>query len=193
MAIAVLAGWWATRSVASPEPTDAAEPGDDGIARGSDEARLLVLGAVLCLLGALGAAGVMSLSVKSQTAGDLGLPYRHTVVTWAGIAWALGMGALALRGRSPRAGVATWVAMSLAVGIAAACLYPSNERSLEADRVETRASAAAFAALVNGDLSDAANAHRCQLVPKIKEERVDAAEAFDAAFQRHWGQEFCQR
>lgn len=193
LTVALLAGWWATRPTPPAEPLDGEPPIDDGIARGSDEGRLLALAALLCLLGALGAAGVMSLSVKSQTTPELGLPYRHTVVTWAGIAWALGMGALALRQRSPRAGVATWVAMSLGVGIAAACLLPANERSLEADRVETRASAAAFAALVNGDLSDAANAHRCRLVPMIQAERDDAAEAFDDAFQRHWGQEFCRR
>jgi hypothetical protein len=193
MAVVLLAGLWSTRPAASPELKAVDPPVDDGIARGSDEGKLLALAAVLCLLGALGAAGVMSLSLKAQTTPELGLPYRHTVVTWAGIAWALGMGALALRQRSPRAGVATWVVVSLAVGIAAACLLPANERSLAADRVDTRATAAGFAALVNGDLSDNANAHRCRLVPRIKEERDDAAGAFDDAFRRHWGQEFCRR
>ncbi len=194
MALVLLAGWWSTRPAASPEPADVADPPvDDGIARGSDEGRLLALTAVLCLLGALGAAGVMSLSVKSQTTPELGLPYRHTVVTWAGIAWALAMGVLALRRRSPRAGVATWVVLSLTVGVTAACLLPANERSLAADRVETQATASAFAALVNGDLSDDANAHRCQLVPRIEEERTEAAQAFDDAFRRHWGKEFCRR
>ena len=83
--------------------------------------------------------------------------------------------------------------LSLAVGVAAACLLPANERSLAADRVDNQATAAAFAALVNGDLSDDANAHRCRLVPRIREERIDAARFFDDAFRRHWGQEFCQR
>jgi hypothetical protein len=195
MAVALLAGWWATRRAAPPEPAAATDPpDDDGIARGNDEGRLLALAAVLCLLGALGAAGVMSLSVLAQTSSQLGLPYRHTVVTWAGIAWAVGLGALALRHRSPRAAVATWVALSLVVGVAAACLLPANERSLEADRVDSHATTAAFAALVNGNLSDNANAHRCRLVPEILEERDDdAARSFDAAFRRHWGQEFCRR
>ena len=193
MAVVLLVGWWSTRPAAAPAPIEADTTVDDDIARGADEGRLLAMAAVLCLLGALGAAGVMSLSVKAQTTPELGLPYRHTVVTWAGIAWALGMGALALRHRSPRAGVATWVVMSLAVGVAAACQLPANERSLAADRVETRATAAGFAALVNGDLGEAANTHRCRLLPRIEEERVDAALAFRQAFRRHWGQEFCRR
>jgi hypothetical protein len=197
LALVLLTGWWATRPAASPELAEAAgaaePPVDDGIARGSDEGRLLALAGALCLLGALGAAGVMSLSVKAQITPQLGLPYRHTVVTWAGIAWAVGMGALALRHRSPRAGAATWVVLSLAVGVAAACLFPANERSLAADRVDSQATAAAFAALVNGDLSDSANAHRCRLVPEIREERDGTVRSFDAAFRRHWGQEFCQR
>lgn len=46
---------------------------------------------------------------------------------------------------------------------------------------------------MNGNVSDRANAYRCRLVPEIVEERVDAAEAFDEAFRRHWGQGFCQR
>lgn len=202
LAVALLAGWWATRPAARPEPAGADEPtradeppvvDDDGIARGPDETRLLAMAAVLCLLGALGAAAVMSLSVSAQGSSQLGLPYRHTVVTWAGLVWALGLGALALRQRSPRAGAAAWVALSLAVGLAAAFLFPANERSLTADRVDSHATSAAFAALVNGDLSDDANAHRCRLVPAIEEERDDAARAFAAAFERHWGQEFCRR
>lgn len=194
MALVLLVGWWSTRPAASVELADVAEPQvDDGIARGTDEARLLMLAAVLCLLGALAAAGVMSLSVDAQSSSQLGLPYRHTVVTWAGIAWAVGLGALALRQVSPRAGAATWVVLSLAVGVAAAFLLPSNERSLAADRVDSHATTAAFAALVNGDLSDSANAHRCRLVPEIRDERDDAARLFDDAFRRHWGQEFCRR
>ena len=81
----------------------------------------------------------------------------------------------------------------MAVGVAAACLLPANERSVAADRVNTHATGAAFAALVNGDLSDEANAYRCLLVPRIEEERSEAAEAFDNAFRRHWGQAFCRR
>jgi hypothetical protein len=193
MTLVLLVAWWTTRTATPPTYRDANPPTEDGIARGSDEGKLLALGAVLCLLGALGAAGVMSLSVKAQTTPELGLPYRHTVVTWAGIAWALGMGALALRHRSPRAAVVTWVGVSVAVGLAAACLLPANERSLAADRLDTHATEAAFAALVNGDLSDAANTHRCRLVPQIVEERKSTAKAFDEAFRRYWGQEFCRR
>ena len=194
LAAALLAGWWSTRPAASPEPDPAAHPPvDDDIARGPDEGRLLVLGAALCLLGALGAAGVMSLSVNAQGSTELGVPYRHTVVTWAGLAWAVGIGALALAPRSPRAGLAAWVTLSVAVGVAAACLLPANERSLAADRVENRATSAAFAALVDGDLTEQANADRCRLVPAIVDERVDAARLFDDAFRRHWGQRFCLR
>jgi len=200
VAIALLAGWWAARPPASPELATPAEPPvDDGIARGSDEARLLALAAVLCLLGALGAAGVMSLSGTAQNSSLLGLPYRNTVVTWAGIAWAVGMGVLALGRRSPRAGAASWVVLSLAAGVTAACLLPANERSLAADRVENRATTAAFAELLNGDLSDNANASRCRLVSGIVEERSypgggeRTAEFFDDAFRRYWGQDFCRR
>jgi len=190
LALVLLAGWWATRSAPDPAPVGEA-PEDDDVARGSDEGRLLAVGSVLCLLGALGAAGVMSLSVNAQSTSELGLPYRHTVVTWAGIAWALGLAALAIRQRSPRAGTATWVVLSLAAGAAAACLLPANERSLAADQVDTEATAEAFAALVEGDLGEDADADRCRLVPRMEEERGDAAEAFDAAFLRYWGQPFC--
>ena len=47
--------------------------------------------------------------------------------------------------------------------------------------------------IINGDLSDSANAHRCRLVPRVVEERDHAAAFFDDAFRRHWGQEFCLR
>lgn len=192
--VVLLVGWWSGPAASRDDdpPTEAAAADDDN-ARGTEVRTLLVLAAVLCLLGALGAAAVMSLSVNAQSSSQLGLPYRHAVVTWAGIAWALALGAVALRQRSPRAGVVTWVALSLAVGVSAACLLPANERSLAADRIDSQATAAAFAALVNGELSDGANAHRCRLVPEIVEERVDAAEFFDDAFQRHWGHEFCRR
>jgi len=194
MAFVLLAGWWSTRPEQSSHHAPAARTAvNDDIARGLDEGRLLVMAAMLCLLGALGAAGVMSLSVEAQSSSELGLPYRHTVLTWAGVAWALALGALALRQRSPRAGTATWVVLSLGVGVAAACLLPANERSLAADRVANQATAAAFAALVNGDLSDSANAHRCRLVPEIREERINAARAFDNAFRHHWGQPLCRR
>lgn len=194
LAVALLAGWWSTSSAASPKPAPAVESlTGDGIARGSDESRLLALAAVLCLVGALGAASVMSLSVNAQGSSQLGLPYRHAVVTWAGIAWTLALGTVAVGRRSPRAGAASGVVLSLVLGVTAACLLPAHERSLAANRIDNHATTAAFAALVNGDLSDSANAQRCRLVPAIVEERVDAAEAFDAAFRRHWGQEFCQR
>lgn len=207
MAVAMLAGWWSARPEQSshhvatePETTEpetggpeTGGPDADEIARGLDEARLLLLGGLLCFLGAVGAAGVMSLSVEAQVTSELGLPYRHTVLTWAGIAWALTLGVLALGHRSPRAGTASMVALSLGVGIAAAFLLPANERSLTADRVANQATAAAFAALVNGDLSDAANTHRCRLVPEIREERDDVARFVDKAFQRYWGTDFCHR
>ena len=194
LAAALLAGWWAARPPAGEHPPgEPGDPGDEGVADGPDEARLLLLGAALCLLGALGAAGVMSLSVTAQDSPELGLPYRNVVITWAGLAWAVGLGVLALAHRSRRAGVAAWVALSVAVGVGAAFLLPANERSVAADRVSNRASEAAFAALVNGELGGEANAHRCRLVPEIRSERDDAARLFGTAFQRYWGQEFCRR
>ena len=194
MALALLAAWRSTRAAPSPEPAaGGGPPADDGIARGPDEGRLLVLAAVLCLLGAWGAAAVMSLSGEAQTSSQLGLPYRHAVVTWAGLAWAVVLLVLALGRRSPRAGAAAWVVMSLAVGVAAAFLLPANERSLAADRVANHATTAAFAALVAGDLGEDADVYRCRLVPEIREERDHAARFFDDAFQRYWGQGFCRR
>jgi hypothetical protein len=167
MVLALSLCWWLTRPDAPLMPSARPRPQADQVACPREEASLLAVGAALCLLGSLGAAAVMSLSKSAQHGiADVGLLYRHTVVSWAGIAWALVLGLAALGRWRPRTGAAAWVVLVLATGILAAAQMPANERSLTADRIVNKASTSAFAALVRGDVSDAARAHRCRLVPR---------------------------
>ena len=203
IALALLLCWWVTRPAAPAGPSAASQPLDAEIKCGSEEARLLAIGAALCLLGSLGAAMVMSLSQASQQGvSEVGLFSRHTVVGWAGMAWAVVLGFAALGRWRPRTGAAAWLVLALATAILAAVQMPANERSLTADRTLNRATALAFAALVRGDVSRKANSYRCRLVPKIYQERhrernivgggTRTVQAFDQAFLRYWGRKFCQ-
>jgi hypothetical protein len=203
MALALALCWWSTRPAAPTSPSAASQPQDAEISCGREEAQLLTIGAALCLLGSLGAAAVMSLSkAPQQGITEVGLLYRHTVVSWAGMAWAIVLGVTALGRWRPRTGAAAWLVLTLATAVLAAVLMPANERSLTADRTVNSATTSAFAALVRGDVSSTANAHRCRLVPEIYRERgrepgivgggMRTVQAFDQAFLRYWGRGFCQ-
>jgi hypothetical protein len=203
MALALLLCWRLTGPAAPRRASAASQPRDAEISCGREEAQLLAMGGALCLLGSVGAAAVMSLSeAPQQGITEVGLLYRHTVVSWAGMAWAVVLGVTALGRWRPRTGAAAWLVLTLATAVLAAVLMPANERSLTADRTVNSATTSAFAALVRGDVSSTANADRCRLVPKIYRERgresgivgggARTVQAFDQAFLRYWGRGFCQ-
>ena len=118
------------------------------------------------------------------------------------MAWAVVLGVTALGRWRPRTGAAAWLVLILATAVLAAVQMPANERALTADRTVNSATTSAFVSLVRGDLSSAANADRCRLVPAIYRERAREAglvgggartvQAFDQAFLRYWGRAFCQ-
>jgi len=189
--LALVLGWWVTR----PGPSAGSDGGVIDDARA--ETGLLVVGAGLCLLGTLGATAVMSLAESSQSLSSMGVLHRHTVVAWAGMAWALVLALLALARVRSRTGLGAWLALAVAVAAAAAVLLPAHQRALQADRHVNRATSAAFAALAEGERSDAAMAERCRLVPGLLDEPnypmggPRAVWAFDAAYRRYWGRSFC--
>jgi hypothetical protein len=198
LALALLLCWWFTRPSSLPPLSASSRALDDDVARGPDEARILAIGAGLCLLGALGAAGLMSLSEAAQVGMKLGQLYRHTVVAWAGMAWAVVLAVLALGSCWRRVGAVAWVALTLTTAILAAVQLPANERSLAADRAVNSPTASAFDALRRGDLSSGANTYRCRLEQKMllepssKDGASNTVDAFNNAFRRYWGQDFCQ-
>ena len=191
---AFAAVWWAAA------PPRVRPEASGAVATARAEVRLLLAGALVCLLGALGAAGVMSLSAGAQqSVTEVGHLYRHTVVTWAGLAWALVLVVTAGVAAGRRGGrmrlVGPWLALSVAAGLLAVVLVPANQRALQADRVRMDATEDAFAALVDGDLSREANTRRC-----VVKQRVRASTGGDAppilwflrrAFERYWDQPFC--
>ena len=176
----------------------AGSAGDAADARA--EVRLLLAGALVCLLGALGAAGVMSLSAGAhRSVTEVGHLYRHAVVTWAGIAWALALAVTAAvaagqgRGWSRRAG--PWFALAVVTGVLAAVLVPANQRSLQANRVRMEPTEDLYAALARGPTPNESNADRCALVEQVRATVGDRARAIlvntRATYERYWGEVFC--
>jgi len=162
------------------------------------EARLLAGAALLCLLGALGSSLLMALS-KGAGAGQItvGLPYRHSVVTWMGQASAL-VFALAAWGRTRTSnGRRSWLAMAVVAGVAAMVLAPANVAAGKADRHLERDTTAVLDEVIVGDTSRAGLDRRCDLARRLpKSAGVSAPTLLTAAnqaFRARFDQPFCPR
>lgn len=191
--VALAAAWWASRlrDAGSPDSTPSAT------AAPRDEALLLVVGAVIFVLGALGAAAVMSVSVRAQELiTEPGVLYRNAVVTGVGLVFALVMLVVAtgLVAR-PRVGPAVWGALALAVGVAAAVTLPSSLTMLQAQRINFRVSDAILAEIAVGDPRPLGDVRRCRLVREMGRTPGSSTAFFvdysDHSFQRYHHRPFC--
>ena len=137
-------------------------------------ARMIALlqGAALATALALGSAAVMSLSVQAQQViAAIGLPYRHTVVTWAGLATAVVL--LLVAGDlwlSQRQGVTLWACSAVVVALLAGSLLPANFAATRAETLQRSDQIvdAVYREIVLGDPSAAGEARRCAAVRQIE-------------------------
>ncbi|GAB3594554.1 hypothetical protein GCM10027446_18630 [Angustibacter peucedani] len=143
---------------------------DDGLS--GARTRLALDGALLSLLVALGSAAVMSLSEQAQSlVTGLGLPYRHTMVTWTALAMTVVMAVLALdlalRGRG---GVLVWSATALVVALLAGSLLPANLATTRAAFADegNQSVTRLYDELVLADPTPAGDLRRCEAVKAAK-------------------------
>ena len=163
------------------------------------EAAMLVVGAVLFLLVALGTAAIMGLSAQAQELiTEPGTVYRNTMVTWMALAFALVLVIRALTIILPRRGAITaWVGLALLVGVAGILTLPSNLMALRANRVHLAVTDAISWEVVKGDTTAGSDIRRCDLYEQLEDASVAerARQAIyreaNAAFDHYHGQAFC--
>ena len=196
---AMLILWWALRTDHSTMPDALA---GDNPARPDThrraEAVLLLVGAGLSLLVAIGAAAVAGISSRSQDIiTELGVPYRNVVVSWVGLAFCLVLLVIAVGlVASVRSAGLTWGALAAVIGLLAAVLLPPNLMALRANRISHELSEAINWEFVQGDTTPQGEARRCALYAAIGGETLGyAARPFrlytNAAFEVVHGRPFC--
>ena len=186
-----LAGVWLWASRRWPVPE-----GNRGAERS-----LLLRGALGSFGVGLGAALIMSLSAQSQEViSTIGLPYRHTVLTWAAIALTVALVGRAIQLSSTRSArlVAIGTVIVL-VFIASVYTLPRNLVSTQAYRIEpgNRAIADVHFEVVAGDLSNDGHERRCHAFERAEThvhnrwvtQRLEPAA--DVLFRRLHGEAFC--
>jgi hypothetical protein len=186
--------WWTSRprSVPDAEPT--------GEVSGRTEATLLLVGAGLFLLGALGAAGVMAVSTRSQSVVDVGILNRNAVVTTTGVVFALVLALVAVCRLLPvRAAVGAWMAFAVALAVTGTMTLPDSVVMLRSQRITYQTSEAVSYELVTGDLRREGNERRCELFAGLigKDGKIDQLSTMrivgdsNKAFQRYYRRPFC--
>ncbi|WP_380167460.1 hypothetical protein [Jannaschia sp. R86511] len=181
-------------------PGPAAVAGDDPRPGGTGEVGVLLRAAVVVLLVALGAAGIMSLSVQAQElVASLGLPYRHTVLAWFCLALA---GLLAVRAlvllHPARAGLLV-LASAVVLGTLVAVTFPSNVAATRTARnlPGSAAVVAVHGELARGDLSRAGDIRRCDTVALAHRDvtatstRTPLLRGADESFRLYFGEPYC--
>ena len=138
------------------------------------QAVLCVIGAVLLIAGALGAAAVMSLSERAQRLlPEIGLLYRHSVVTWTGLAFGAVLLVLALGLWRPRLAIPSFVALALVITLLAATRMPADGPIMVANTSRMESSIAVFDEVVRGETGDPANQRRCQILRDVDRKMSD--------------------
>lgn len=148
---------------------------------------------------AAGAALVMGLSEQAQeeVVTSLGVPYRNTVSTWAGISLTLAAASLLVARRFPRtANLAPVAVVSVVVLWAGVVIWPVNAQVIDATRTASANEAIAwmYDVVTRPDLDD--EAARCQTleeaVPRLEFEtgRTVVNRAKDA-FEIYWERPLC--
>ena len=163
------------------------------------QAVLCLVGAAVLVLGALGAAAVMSLSRRAQEdISQVGILYRHSVVTWTGLAFALVLLVLAVGLWRPRLATRSFVALGLVLALLVATKMPADERTMAANAARMQPSTRVFAEVVRGGTSDLANQRRCRAWREVARSFSDAdaryvRRASQRVFERYWHIPFCAR
>jgi hypothetical protein len=162
------------------------------------QAMACLMSGLLLILGGLGAAAVMSLPDRSQRLiSEVGLLFRHSVVTWAGFAFGIVLLVLALGLWRPRLAVPSFVALALALALVVATRLPADGRVMEFNADHFRPSIAVYDEVVRGEMGDLANQRRCAILgdvdrgmsplyaPRIRR-------SAEKSFQRFWHTPFCR-
>jgi hypothetical protein len=192
--------WWAMRT----ELPSSEGPGGASISRSAHrraEAHMLVVGAALSLLAALGAAAVMGIGSRTQERiTEMGDPYRNIVVTWTGLAFCLVLVVVALGLIWPqRRAVMAWIALAIAIGTLATFTLPGNLMALRAARITHTVTDAINWEVVQGDTSQSGDARRCELFERLDEQtsgyvtyaREPIKNDSNTAFEIYHGAPFC--
>lgn len=189
--VATLALAWRS---AGPAATSADDPETT-----RSQTMLCLVAALLLLLGGLGAAAVMSLSAKAQSGmSEIGMLYRHSVVTWTGLAFALVLLVLALGLLRPRLATPAFLALALGMALLVATKMPADERTMAANASAMEPTMKVFDEVVRGDTSDAANERRCRILRDVDREMSkfyarSVRRTSADVFERYWDTPFCAR
>jgi hypothetical protein len=199
MAVAIVAG--STLLAAAWLARSAVFPGDSARVRRdrANESNIVAFAALLFVLLALGAALIMSLSVQAQELiATPGVPYRSTVMTWAGLSFAgvLTVTAGGLRGWSGIAAVGglALVATVMAAGVV---VLPRNLLAVRAERAHPAVIATESIQLeaIKGDLSADGARRRCaaqeDLLMARPSDRVYLVAVAERFFRYRFGEPFC--
>jgi hypothetical protein len=161
------------------------------------QAVLCLLGASLLIAGALGAAAVMALSERGQAhVSEVGLLFRHSVVTWTGLAFGLVLLVIALGLWRPRLALPSFVALALVMALVVVTRMPADGRIMEANTNHFAPSVEVFHEVVLGEPGEAANQRRCQVLRDVdrglsKAYAPRVKRAAEKSFQRFWHTPFC--
>ena len=155
------------------------------------QAVLCVMGAVLLIAGGLGAAAVMSLSERAQRfLPEVGLLYRHSVVTWMALAFGVVLLVLALGLWRPRLAVPSFVALAVVIALLVTTRMPADGPTMVANTSRMKPSFEVFNEVVRGETGDFANQRRCQILRDVdREMRANAARmrrGAEGSFERYW-------
>jgi hypothetical protein len=195
--VALSIAWWAMRGDGpKPQAPDIAPTSLQEHKRA--EIYILVIGAAVALLVALGTAVVMGLGQRShELITEPGAPYRNMVTTWTGIAFCIVLLVIALGIAWPRRGaIISWAALAVAIGTVAALTLPGNLMALRAARVSHAFTDAINWEVVMGDTRQSGDARRCELYASIDDAVVPYArqalkEYSMKAFEVYHGEPFC--
>jgi len=161
------------------------------------QAVLCVLAAALLVAGGLGAAAVMSLSERSQRLlPEIGLFYRHSVVTWTGLAFGAVLLVLALGLWRPRLAVPSFVALALVMALLVATRMPADGPIMEANTSRLKPTFEVFNEVARGEPGDRANQRRCRILRDVDREMTPGyatrvRRGAEGTFERFWHTAFC--
>lgn len=166
------------------------------------ESQLLMILAIASLMVGLGGALIMSVSAQSQEViNRVGIPYRHTVLTWMAIALSV---VLIVRSIELRQSTSIrFVLVASLCGLITVASIHSLPRNLAANGVYTttpgnRAITDLHWEVIAGDLSDVGNERRCQTFERVEASVRNAwvvtrlEPAADQVFRDLYGISFCE-
>jgi len=163
------------------------------------QAVLCMIAAALLMAGGLCVAAVMSLSGRAQGfMSEIGLFYRHSVITWTGLAFGAVLLVLALGLLRPRLAVPSFVALALAMALLVATKMPVDERIMAANTSRMEPTIGVFNEMVQGEAGDRANQRRCRILRHVDRKMSEfyarnVRRSSERLFERYWRTNFCDR